>query len=90
MTGLWMCYAGHNGPGSGAYNNVVYDSDGVTPKRNIYMMDSNKWYRDCSVSGVSAQQSIRLCGVPGKGAIVLCENLELLEKSVHRNQKRQP
>lgn len=54
--GYTMCYASHNGPDAGTYHNVVYGSDGVTPKLGIYMMDSNEWYGDYSVSGVNAQQ----------------------------------
>ncbi len=38
-----MCFATHNGPDPGTYNNVVYASDGVRPVLNIYMMDTNEW-----------------------------------------------
>ena len=51
-----MCYASHNGPDPGTYNNVIYGSDGVTPKLNVYMMDTNEWYGDFSMSGVNAAQ----------------------------------
>lgn len=51
-----MSYATHNGPDAGTYNNVIYGSDGTTPKLNIYMMDSNEWYGDFTVSGVNAAQ----------------------------------
>ncbi len=51
-----MSYATHNGPDAGTYNNVIYGADGVMPKLNIYMMDSNEWYGDFSMSGVNAAQ----------------------------------
>ena len=51
-----MSYASHNGPDPGTYNNIIYARDGVTPKLNIYMMDSNEWYGDFMVTGVNAAQ----------------------------------
>ena len=51
-----MSYATHNGPDAGTYNNVIYGSDGVTPKLNVYMMDTNEWYGDFMVSGVNKAQ----------------------------------
>ena len=51
-----MSFASHNGPDPGTYNNVIFGSDGVTPRLNIYMMDSNEWYGDFMVTGVNAEQ----------------------------------
>mgnify|MGYP002626413637 CR=1 FL=1 len=51
-----MCCASHNGPDPGTYNNVIYGSDGVTPALNVYMMDTNEWYGDFTMSGVKPAQ----------------------------------
>ena len=51
-----MSRATHNGPDPGTYNTIVYARDGKTPKLNIYMMDSNKWYGDFMDCGVDEPQ----------------------------------
>ena len=51
-----MCYAAHNGPDAGTYNNVIYSSDGSKPALNIYMMDSNEWSGNFMNSGINADQ----------------------------------
>lgn len=51
-----MCFASHNGPDAGTYNNVVYAPDGVTPALNIYMMDSNEWSGNYMNSGINEAQ----------------------------------
>ncbi|MBQ7541079.1 MAG: metallophosphoesterase family protein [Clostridia bacterium] len=51
-----MSRATHNGPDVGTYNRVIYGSDGVTPRLNIYMMDTHNWNDEALMSGVNEAQ----------------------------------
>lgn len=50
------CYANTDGPDGGTYSTVIYGKDGITPKLNIYMMDSNHWNGTGKTSGVTEEQ----------------------------------
>ncbi len=51
-----MCVAAEDGADCATYNKVIYGSDGVTPKFNIYMMDTNNKDENGGYCGVNAEQ----------------------------------